>query len=46
MEYCEGGDLSVFLKKLKKDKEQIPEEAVWKIFMQIILAVHEIHRRK
>jgi len=24
----------------------IPEEAVWKILMQIILALHEIHRRK
>ena len=32
MEYCEGGDLAQFLKKLKKDKESLPEEAVWKIF--------------
>jgi hypothetical protein len=33
MEYCEGGDLAAFLKKLKKDKENIPEDAIWKIFM-------------
>jgi serine/threonine protein kinase len=46
MEFCEGGDLALFLKRLKKEKELIPEEAVWKIFMQVILALHEIHRRK
>lgn len=33
MEYCEGGDLKQFLKKLKKDKELIPENSIWKIFM-------------
>ena len=26
MEYCEGGDLAQFLKKLKKEKEEFPEE--------------------
>lgn len=46
MEYCEGGDLLRLFKKLKKEKELIPEETIWKFFMQIVLAVHEIHRRK
>lgn len=46
MEHCEGGDLSEFLKKLKREKETIPEEAIWKIFMQIALALHEIHHKK
>lgn len=46
MEYCEGGDLLKMLKKLKKDKELLPEETIWKFFMQIVLAVYEIHRRK
>ncbi|KRX09205.1 Protein kinase-like domain [Pseudocohnilembus persalinus] len=46
MEYCDGGDLKQFLKQLKKDKECIPESSIWKIFMQIVLAIHEIHRRK
>lgn len=32
MEYCEGGDLAQFLKKLRKDKEYLNEDAVWKIF--------------
>ncbi|EDK31484.1 Serine/Threonine kinase domain protein (macronuclear) [Tetrahymena thermophila SB210] len=46
MEYCEGGDLAAFLKNLKKEKETIPEEAIWRIFMQIVLALHEIHHKK
>jgi len=46
MEYCEGGDMLQAIKKLKKDKQLFPEETVWKFFMQIVLALHEIHRRK
>ncbi|CAD8204970.1 unnamed protein product [Paramecium octaurelia] len=46
MEYCEGGDLAQFLKKLKKDKEYLPEESVWKIFSQIVQALCEIHKRQ
>jgi len=46
MEYCERGDLAVFLKKLKADHETIPEKAIWEIFQQIVLALHEIHHRK
>jgi NIMA (never in mitosis gene a)-related kinase 2 len=45
-EYCEGGDISKLIKKYKKDKQYIPEEMIWKFFMQIILALHEIHSRK
>lgn len=26
MEYCEGGDLAQFLKKLRKQKSEFPEE--------------------
>lgn len=46
MEYCEGGDLAAFLKNLKKEKETIPEEAIWRIFTQIVKALHEIHHKK
>ena len=46
MEYCEGGDINQLIKRLKKDKEYLPEETIWKIFMQVVLALHEIHRRK
>jgi serine/threonine protein kinase len=45
-EYCEGGDLLKFIKKHKKEKQSIPEDLIWKWFMQIILALHEIHTRK
>jgi len=45
-EYCEGGDLSQLIKKCKKDKTYLAEEVIWKFFMQLILALHEIHRRK
>ena len=46
MEYCEGGDINQLIKRMKKDKEYLPEETVWKTFMQVVLALHEIHRRK
>ena len=46
MEYCEGGDMGSVIKKCKKDRDYLPEELVWKIFMQISLALHECHKRK
>mgnify|MGYP002622748365 CR=1 FL=1 len=46
MEYCENGDISQLIKKCKREKEYLPEEMIWNYFMQIILALHEIHRRK
>ena len=33
MELCEGGDLAIFLKNLKKQNKTIPEENIWEIFM-------------
>ncbi len=44
MEYCEGGDMATSLKKLKRDKETLPEETIWTIFMQLVFALGEIHR--
>jgi NIMA (never in mitosis gene a)-related kinase 2 len=46
MEYCAGGDLAQFLKRCKQNNELIPEENIWKILMQVIQAIYEIHRRK
>ena len=45
-EYCEGGDLESFLNSTKKNGATIPEESIWKIFMQVVMALHEIHNRK
>lgn len=46
MEYCEGGDMGHLIKKCKRDQDFIAEEIVWKIFMQIVLALYECHHRK
>mmetsp|Transcript_8341 Transcript_8341/g.9032 ORF Transcript_8341/g.9032 Transcript_8341/m.9032 type:complete len:630 (-) Transcript_8341:162-2051(-) len=46
MEYCEGGDLARMLKKSLKEKDHFHEDVIWKIFTQIVLALHECHRRK
>ena len=46
MEYCENGDMKQLLRNCKKDKDHISEEVIWKVFMQIILALYECHHRK
>jgi len=46
MEYCESGDLDSFLRSVVKEKRRLPEESIWRIFMQVLLAVYEIHKCK
>jgi NIMA (never in mitosis gene a)-related kinase 2 len=46
MEYWEGGDISELIKKWVTSREHIPEDQIWKIFTQIVLALHECHGRK
>lgn len=46
MEYCAGGDLSQLINKCKQSKQYIPEDFIWKMLMQIVLALFECHRRK
>jgi len=46
MEFCEGGDMGHVIKRCKREKDYIPEDLVWKIFMQVVLALHECHKRK
>lgn len=45
MEYCSKGDISQLIKKCKKTNDPIGEEVIWKIFMQILLALHTCHSR-
>lgn len=40
MEYCEGGDLGRMLKKYRAERELIPEERIWRLFTQIVAAIH------
>ena len=46
MEYCEGGDLNQLIKRCKKNNEFIAEDIIWKIFTQLLLAIHAIHNHK
>ncbi|CDW86995.1 serine threonine-protein kinase nek2 [Stylonychia lemnae] len=46
MEYCAGGDLSKLIKQCEAGNKFVPEEQIWKIFMQITLALFECHRRQ
>ena len=46
MEYCEGGDISHLINSYKKKGQYIPEEIIWKIFTQVLKAVHAIHTHK
>ncbi|KAJ3219841.1 G2-specific serine/threonine protein kinase [Dinochytrium kinnereticum] len=41
MEYCEGGDLSVIIRH-----KRIPEDIIWNLLTQLLLALHECHHGK
>ncbi|KAJ8327950.1 hypothetical protein QVD99_006317 [Batrachochytrium dendrobatidis] len=43
MEYCEGGDLAAVIKRCKKEGRFIPEEIVWNLLGQLLLALQECH---
>ena len=44
MEYCKGGDLAQLISKSKKKGQHIIEDFIWKILMQVTLALFECHR--
>ena len=39
MEYCEGGDISTLIKNSKKEKQFLPEDMIWIILSQVLLAL-------
>jgi serine/threonine protein kinase len=43
MEYCDGGDLARVISNFKKNREQVPEEFIWQVFVQTLLALHRCH---
>jgi len=43
MDYCEGGDLSDRIKRMKSQRKNFPEEQVLRWFTQAILALKYIH---
>lgn len=45
MEYCEGGDISTLIKTSRKEKKHIPEDMIWSIACQVLLALQACHNR-
>ena len=45
MEFCEKGDLGQLIKKHKRENNLMHEEMIWKIFIQILNALHACHNR-
>ncbi|ORY39597.1 kinase-like protein [Rhizoclosmatium globosum] len=43
MEWCEGGDLAGIIKQCKKENKRIPEDVVWNLLTQLLLALQECH---
>jgi serine/threonine protein kinase len=43
MEYCGGGDLGQVIDKYKERRELPPENFVWSILAQLILALYKCH---
>lgn len=43
MEYCEGGDLDSYIKK--HVNRLIPEKRIWKMFIQLLVGLHYIHKK-
>jgi serine/threonine protein kinase len=38
-EYCDGGDISTLIKNSKRDKKHLPEDLIWSIMGQMLLAL-------
>lgn len=43
MEYCGGGDLAGLIRQCRESNEYVPENVVWSIFTQLILALYRCH---
>ena len=46
MEYCERGDMGLLIKKCKRENDFLSEDVIWKIFMQVLLALQACHSRE
>ncbi len=58
MEYCEYGDLSTYMKEYKEkilanrsnfsihESLSLPDDIIWKMFIQISLGLYDIHKKK
>lgn len=46
MEFCAGGDLARFLAQQKRQQTPVAEEFIWKVLLQVSLALLSCHRRE
>ena len=46
MEYCDGGDLYQYLEKNRKKKIKLKEKIIWQIFIQMLIGLNSIHKKK
>lgn len=46
MEYCDGGDISTLIKNSKRERKNLPEDLIWTILSQMLLALQHCHTRK
>lgn len=42
-EYCDGGDLAKVISTFKRNKESVPEDFIWEVLVQTLLALHRCH---
>lgn len=42
-EYCDGGDLGKVIQTFKKNKELVPEDFIWEVLVQMLLALYRCH---
>ncbi|ODN81535.1 hypothetical protein L202_01955 [Cryptococcus amylolentus CBS 6039] len=43
MEFCTSGDLGTLIRRAQRNNSSIPEDKIWNIFLQIVLALHHCH---
>ncbi|OXC70621.1 hypothetical protein AYX13_00598 [Cryptococcus neoformans] len=43
MEYCTSGDLGTLIRRAQRNNSFLPEDKIWNIFLQIVLALHHCH---
>jgi serine/threonine protein kinase len=46
LEFCEGGDLAAVIRRCRKEKRFIPEDVIWNLTGQLLLALNECHTLK
>lgn len=46
MEFCEGGDISSLIKSSRREKQFVPEDMVWIVLSQMLMALQACHYRE